>query len=138
MRILLAITGLAVASTVLHAEPSGVPTGAIAFSSLAPRGWDLYVTDVQTHQTRRLTDDPALDYNAAFAPGGREIAFVSERDGNMELYTIRANGSGLRRLTDDFALDDHPAWSPDGKRIAFVSTRQAAATPCLHVKAVRC
>jgi Tol biopolymer transport system component len=103
--------------------------GTIAFSSLAPRGWDLYVVDVQTRESRRLTDHLALDYNAAFSPDGQRIAFVSERDGNLELYTIRADGSDLRRLTDDFALDDHPVFSPDGQRLAFVSTREPAATP---------
>ncbi|MFN4261154.1 MAG: DPP IV N-terminal domain-containing protein [Gemmataceae bacterium] len=105
------------------------PAGAIAFASLAPRGWDVYVADMTTRETRRLTDHPALDYNAVFAPDGRRIAFVSERDGNMELYVMSADGSELKRLTDEFALDDHPAWSPDGKRLAFVSTRQPAEQP---------
>lgn len=136
MRALLFITGLALAVAPLHyaghsgAFASGMllPAGTIAFSSLAPWGWDVYVTDLLTHQTRRLTDHPALDYNAAFSPDLRRIALVSERDGNMELYTIRTDGSEPHRLTDDFALDDHPAWSPDGERIAFVSTRQPAGT----------
>ncbi len=105
------------------------PSGTIAFSSLAPRGWDVYLTDVESRQTRRLTDHAALDFNAAFAPEGSRLAFVSERDGNAELYTIRADGTDLKRLTDDFALDDHPAWSPDGHRIAFSSTRQPGAEP---------
>src|SRR5262245_56232625 len=61
------------------------PTGTIAFSSLAPRAWDLYLIDVESRQTRRLTDHPALDFNAAFAPDGGRIAFVSERDGNEEI-----------------------------------------------------
>jgi Tol biopolymer transport system component len=135
MRTLFVIAGLALAAATLPAvEPDAgpatrPPAGTIAFSSLAPRGWDLYLTDVRTRQSRRLTDHPALDYNAALAPGGRRIAFVSERDGNMELYTLGADGSGLKRLTTEFALDDHPAWSPDGERIAFVSTRQPADTP---------
>jgi Tol biopolymer transport system component len=130
MRTFFLITALVLAAAPLRsAEPAGPrpPAGTIAFASLAPRGWDLYVTDVPTGQSRRLTDHPALDYNAAFSPDGRHVAFVSERDGNLEIYTARADGSGLRRLTDDFALDDHPAWSPDGKHIAFVSTRQPAA-----------
>lgn len=134
MQAMLLVAGLALAVTPLHAADfagaSGPqrPTGTIAFASLAPRGWDVYITDVGTHQTRRLTDLAALDYNASFSPDGRWIAFVSERDGNMELYTVREDGTGLRRLTDEFGLDDHPAWSPDGKRIAFVSTRQPADT----------
>jgi Tol biopolymer transport system component len=130
MRTLLLIAGLTLAVLPLPAaEPADVPAGTIAFASLAPRGWDLYVTDTQTKQTRRLTDHPALDYNAAFSPDGRQIAFVSERDGNLELYVIGRDGGGLKRLTNDYALDDHPAWSPDGKRLAFVSTRQPSDTP---------
>lgn len=105
------------------------PAGVIAFSSLAPRGWDVYLTDLQTRQSRPLTTHPALDYNAAFSPDGSQIAFVSERDGNMELYVMGTDGKGLRRLTNEFALDDHPCWSPDGKRLAFVSTRQPAKKP---------
>jgi Tol biopolymer transport system component len=108
------------------ADDSDPPTGTIAFSSLAPHGWDLYLTDIESWQTRRLTDHAALDFNAAFAPDGCRIAFVSERDGNAKLYVVGADGLALRRLTDAFALDDHPAWSPDGHRIAFASTREPA------------
>jgi Tol biopolymer transport system component len=135
MLMLLMITGMALAAgTIYGAEPAGAqappgPTGTIAFASLAPRGWDLYVAEVKTQQSRRLTDSPALDYNGAFSPDGKQIAFVSERDGNPELYAMAADGTGLRRLTDNFALDDHPAWSPDGQRIAFASTREPAAAP---------
>ena len=106
-------------------SPAPSPRGAIAFSSLAPRGWDLWVADLQAGKDRRLTDHPSLDYNAALSPDGQRIAFVSERDGNMEIYAARADGSELRRLTHDVALDDHPNWSPDGQRIVFVSTRAA-------------
>src|SRR5262249_38609815 len=88
--------------------------------------WDVFVTDLASGQSRRLTDHPALDYNAAFSPDGNRIAFVSERDGNLEIYCVQADGTGLKRLTTEFALDDHPAWSPDGKQLAFVSTRQPA------------
>jgi Tol biopolymer transport system component len=109
-------------------RPDDRPKGTIAVASLAPRGWDVYLLDVQTRRSRRLTDHPANDYNAAFSPDGSRVAFVSERDGNLELYSVGVDGSGLKRLTDEFALDDHPAWSPDGKQIVFVSTRQPAAT----------
>lgn len=135
MRMLAWFTGLILAAAQFQvAEPGQVstyqpPAGNIAFSSLAPRGWDLYVTDIESQQNRRLTHHPALDYNASFSPDGKQIAFVSERDGNLEIYSIHSDGSGLQRLTDNFALDDHPAWSPDGKQIAFVSTREPAEVP---------
>jgi Tol biopolymer transport system component len=105
------------------------PRGTIAFASQAPRGWDIYATEVGTRKTTKLTDHPALDFNAAASPDSRRVAFVSERDGNMEIYSMRPDGSALQRLTDQFALDDHPSWSPDAKQLAFTSTRQPADKP---------
>ena len=105
------------------------PRGTIAFASQAPRGWDVHVTDVKTGATTRLTDHPALDFNAAVSPDARRVAFVSERDGHMEIYSMKPDGSGARRLTRHFALNDHPTWSPDGKRLVFTSTRQPAGKP---------
>jgi Tol biopolymer transport system component len=136
------MTALVCACGLLGAALPGIgaeedrPSGTIAFSSLAPRGWDVYVTDVESHETRRLTDHPALDFNAVYAPDGSRLAFVSERAGNAELYTMRADGTGLKRLTEEFALDDHPSWSPDGRRIAFVSTRESAEKPGMAWNAV--
>jgi Tol biopolymer transport system component len=113
-------------------EPAGArPAGIIAFSSLAPRGWDLYLFEVASRRTRRLTDHPALDFNAAFATDGRSLAFISTRDGNHELYATTIDGAMPRRLTEDFAMDDHPAWSPDGTQVVFSSTRQPSDRPGL-------
>lgn len=106
-----------------------LPEGAILFSSLAPRGWDVYLADIGAQRTRRLTEHRALDYNPAFSLDGERVAFVSERDGNLEIYATGRDGSDLARLTDDFALDDHPSFSPEGKRLAFCSTRQPAGRP---------
>jgi Tol biopolymer transport system component len=105
------------------------PAGTIAFSSLAPRDWDLYLIEIATRQTHRLTDHPALDFNGVFSADGRTLAFVSTRNGNHELYLMGIDGKTTRRLTNDFALDDHPAWSPDGSMIVFSSTREPSDRP---------
>jgi Tol biopolymer transport system component len=51
------------------------------------------------------------------------IAFVSDRDGDIEIYTCKADGSNIKRLTSSNGDDDQPDWSPDGTHIAFVSGR---------------
>jgi Tol biopolymer transport system component len=121
----LGMTGLGIAAD----KAADRPRGTIAFASQAPRGWDVYATDLKTGTATRLTDHPALDFNAAASLDGQRVAFVSERDGNMEIYSMKPDGSDPRRLTHCFALNDHPSWSPDGKRLVFTSTRQPAARP---------
>ena len=53
-----------------------------------------------------------------------QIAFSSDRDGNLEIYTIDTDGANLVRLTNHPARDTQPAWSPDGRKIAFTSDRR--------------
>src|SRR5262245_25565187 len=89
---LIVLTGVAPAA---DEKPAGPPGGTILFSSVGPRGWDVYLSE-GTGADRRLTDHPALDYNAAFSPDGQRLAFVSERDGNLELYVLNRDGTGLK------------------------------------------
>ncbi len=63
----------------------------------------------------------------AWAPDGRRLAFVSERDGDAEIYVMKADGSAQENLTRQPANDSHPSWSPDGRKIAFVSRRDGNA-----------
>ena len=63
----------------------------------------------------------------AWAPDGRKLAFVSERDGDAEIYVMKADGSAQENLTRQPANDSHPSWSPNGRKIAFVSRRDGNA-----------
>ena len=48
-----------------------------------------------------------------------QIAFVSDRNGNLEIYVMNTDGGKQRRLTNNRHDDYSPSWSPDGKRIVF-------------------
>jgi Tol biopolymer transport system component len=92
---------------------------------------DLYVIDVETKRTTRLTNTDQIDeWGATWSPDGTRVAFqrIDWHEDNYEygIYTIKIDGTGLRRLTsgDDF----EPAWSPDGKRIAFARRANAGGT----------
>ncbi len=51
------------------------------------------------------------------------IAFTSDRAGNLDIYIIDTNGENLSNLTEQAADDYSPTWSPDGRFIAYVSER---------------
>ncbi|HVS63875.1 MAG TPA: hypothetical protein VMT85_10295 [Thermoanaerobaculia bacterium] len=101
---------------------------AIVYTTLSPPNLDLYLFEEPGGDARRLTDDPAKDYNAVFSPDGRWIVFTSERAGPADLYALDLESEGPPLpLTRHAAFDDAAAFSPDGRRLAFVSTREGDA-----------
>jgi hypothetical protein len=98
-------------------------SGAIAFASERDGNSEIYLSDVNGGNVRRLTDDPAYDAWPSWSPDGSQLAFMSDRSGNPDIFVMNADGSGVRQLTFDEANDIWPEWSPDGSRIAFPSRR---------------
>jgi Tol biopolymer transport system component len=97
-------------------------------TSIRPNNLDIYLFETPGRAPRRLTDDPALDYNPVFSPDGRWVVFCSERRGNPDLYALDLRHEGSPRLlTDNPAMEDAPAFSPDGRTLTFVSTRDGRA-----------
>lgn len=72
---------------------------------------------------QRLTDNPAHDDSPTWSADGKQVAFMSRRDGNREIYIMEADGRNQRNLTNHPAQDRDPAFSPNGKQIAFRSNR---------------
>lgn len=85
-------------------------------------GRDIYLYDVKSGSTTRLTDSSGDNSEPTFSPDGQTIAFVSTRDGNEDIYTMARTGSSVSRLTNNSAADNQPAYAPDG-HIFFRSTR---------------
>ncbi len=63
----------------------------------------------------------AINFHPRYSPDGREIAFVSDRRGQMNLWVMKANGSSPEPVFLD--LDTRitePSWTPDGEHIVAV------------------
>jgi len=96
----------------------------IYYTSLRPANWDIYLFEDLHAAPRRLTRDPAPDYNATLSPDARWVVFTSDRRGNADLYALDLTRGGEPvPLTRDEAFDDAATFSPDGKTLAWVSTR---------------
>jgi len=54
-----------------------------------------------------------------WSPDGKQIAFVSGRDGHGHVYVMNADGTDTRRITNTAQDDSHPTWSADGRWLAF-------------------
>jgi len=86
--------------------------------------FDIYIIDLASGATRRLTRNPAFDWAPSWSPDGRMIGFTSQRTGTDQLYAIDREGTTPERaVAAGSGSSVRLAWSPDGSRIAFGSDR---------------
>lgn len=82
----------------------------------------LYIRARPAPLTRPLTTYPGGEYEPAFSPDGKRIAFVwnGKTEANFDIYVRPIDVDDVLKLTNDKAPHGSPAWSPDGNRIAFL------------------
>jgi eukaryotic-like serine/threonine-protein kinase len=112
------------APQILRTTQIATPTG-LEIPALSPDGnsiayssaGELYVKPL-TPGARdiQLTSDSQINFDPAWSPDGKLLAFASAKRGGI--WLIPATGGTVRQLTNFGAS---PAWSPDGSLIAFQS-----------------
>jgi Tol biopolymer transport system component len=86
----------------------------IAFELLG----DLYTLPFQGGVAKPLMSGMAYDSQPRFAPDGKRLVFISDRDGADNVWIADADGSHAYALTKDRRTDwISPEWTPDGRFI---------------------
>lgn len=83
----------------------------------------LWLTEVATARTQRLTAGTGSDTSPAWSPDGSRIAFVSKRgeDEVAALYVIPVGGGEAEKLVELPMGVAVPAWLSDGEGIVFAT-----------------
>ena len=85
----------------------------------------LWVIDLATKKSRRLTQGAFTVGSFAWSPDGSEIAFDHRinsdpaNGGTADISVVSVGDARIRPLVTQDGPDSNPEWSPDGKRIAF-------------------
>ncbi len=86
---------------------------------------DIYTLEVETGNgpsaAKALTDEDGDEIDFEWAPNGRNIIYVSEREGNPEIYAVDTADKTTRRLTQNRVDDADPKWSLSGEQVLFRS-----------------
>lgn len=118
-RMILSMIVLAVAiSTAAAREPIRLPNN----PALSPDGkqlafdWngDVWIAPSSGGEARQLTAHSGKDAQPKFSPDGREIAFISDREGSAQAFVVSVQGGAPRQATfhtGGYALQEY---APDG------------------------
>lgn len=87
------------------------PSGEVAFSTSRTGNYEIWL--VYPGKTpKELTNLEAFSASPNWSPGGRSIAFESDKTGKLQIWTIGVDGRGLKQLTDGPEESRRPFWSP--------------------------
>jgi TolB protein len=94
---------------------------------------EIYRMSLDRQLSVPLTRNTDEDNQPAWSADGRQIAFVSNHQGQYTIYVMDAVGHGFHRLTDSPSNNFSPTWSPDDHSIAYVTARQEFAQQITEV-----
>jgi TolB protein len=106
-------------------SPRFSPDGQRVIFSLQRGGnSNLFVMDLRSRATTRLTDTQVIDTAPSYSPDGTRISFESDRGGKQQIYIMAANGGEAQRISFGDGAYSTPVWSPRGDYIAFTKQTQ--------------
>ena len=89
---------------------------------------DIYKVSTEGGTAMQLTTQDSYECSPVWSADGKQIAFASDRHGNMDVYVMSAEGGSATRLTYNSAHEVPQAFTPDGKWVFFGAQIQDPAT----------
>lgn len=97
-----------------------MPVGDWADSHNYPQGAELYSSDLDGGNVKRLTNNEYYEAEVSVSPNGEWITFGRQIDGKMDIWVMRADGTDERQVTrTDEWQEGAPFFMQDNQHIIF-------------------
>ncbi|MFT5278048.1 MAG: Tol biopolymer transport system component/imidazolonepropionase-like amidohydrolase [Glaciecola sp.] len=79
---------------------------------------NIFIASTNGGDAKPLTQDFAWNIHPTISPDGKQVAFISDRDGLSNVWVMDMNGENMRQVSKEKKnLIHSPKWSPDGEYI---------------------
>ncbi|HUF10801.1 MAG TPA: hypothetical protein VMO47_15890 [Rhodothermales bacterium] len=90
---------------------------------------DIYTMTIDGGDLQPVVKSPWDDFQPAYSPDGRRVAFLSRRSGATNVWTMDLDTGSLAQVTSEGVAQGSLSWSADGTQIVFIGYRDHLMTP---------
>ena len=87
----------------------------------------IWLVEVASKSIRQFTNSLKSESSPRWSPDGKQLAFLSARDGETQIYLMDLQGGEALPLTESKTAINSFEWNPLGKTIAYLTEDEATA-----------